>query len=290
MIEHGFQTLVHIRQHNIALLFANYLSTLEIKSQVIDEVQGYAIYCPEDKMSMAKQVFEEFIQQPHHPKYQQAAWQYGEVSDVVNHGPSFSTTFKQQFLAHAGIVSLTIFSICWCVFLMSEMGWKQSIFQWLHFYPQLSLDALIHDPLRLLGPAFFHFSWLHIVFNTMWWWQLGGSIEKSLGKMALFNLFIISAIVSNLGQFLDSGPQFGGLSGVVYALVGYVWWMGWLAPEKGLSLSKSIIGFLLFWILLGYTNILPVNMANTAHVLGLITGCLLAVFTAKVHKNGKDKK
>jgi GlpG protein len=83
-------------------------------------------------------------------------------------------------------------------------------------------------------------------------------------------------LASNVGQFLVDGPYFGGLSGVVYGLVGYVWWLGWLMPEKGLTLSKSIIGFMLFWLLLGYTTILPFNIANTAHLLGLISGCCLA--------------
>ena len=54
------------------------------------------------------------------------------------------------------------------------------------------------------------------------------------------------------------------------ALVGYVWWYSWLAPGKGLYLSKPVIGFLLFWLVLGFVGVLPVNMANTAHLLGII--------------------
>ena len=111
----------------------------------------------------------------------------------------------------------------------------------------------------------------------MWWWQLGGAVEKALGKGVLLHLLLLSAMSSNVGQYLVSGANFGGLSGVVYGLVGFVWWMGWLAPEKGLFLSKPLVGFLLFWLLLGYADVLPINMANTAHLLGLISGCLLAL-------------
>ncbi len=279
-----FQVLVHIKQHNIALLFANYLSTLAIESKVKEEQQGFAIYCASEKMAQAKAEFEDFIKQPYDAKYQQAAWQHGEVSDVKASYPAFMAVFKQQFLAHAGVVTLSIFVICWLVYVFSLAGFDRAIFDQLQFFPRLSLELLFTEPLRLLGPAFFHFSLLHIAFNTMWWWQLGGSIEKTLGKMTLINLFLVSAIVSNLGQFIVSGPYFGGLSGVVYALVGFVWWMGWLAPEKGLSLSKSIIGFLLFWLLLGFVDLLPVNVANTAHLLGLISGCLMALLTVKMGK------
>ncbi len=281
------QVLVHINQHNIALLFANYLSTLNIQAQVLEESKGFAIYCASDKMALAQTEFEQFIKQPHHEKYQKAAWQHGEISDVKASYPAFMSVFKQQFLAHAGVVTLSVFVLCWLVFLFSLAGFDRAIFEQLQFFPRLSLELLFTEPLRLLGPAFFHFSLIHIAFNTMWWWQLGGSIEKILGKMTLINLFLVSAIASNLGQFLVSGPYFGGLSGVVYALVGFVWWMGWLAPEKGLSLSKSIIGFLLFWLLLGFVDLLPVNVANTAHLLGLVSGCLMALLTVKM---GKQKK
>ena len=277
------QPLVQLKDHNIALLFSNYLQSLGIQSQLkSSQDDGHVIYCPEDNISQAKVEFDTFILNPHADKYQQAAWDRGEAVTLNAGDFSLLNSFKESFLAHAGIVTLLVFALCWLVFLGSELGWAQNIFNSLQFYPQLSMDALLADPLRLIGPAFFHFSWLHIVFNTMWWWQLGGSIEKTLGKATLINLLLISAIVSNVGQYLVSGSNFGGLSGVVYALVGFVWWFGYLAPERGLSLAKPLVGFLLFWLVLGFADLLPVNVANTAHLLGLLSGCFLALFTVKV--------
>lgn len=282
----NLQPLVQLEQHNIALLFANYLGTLGIAAKVESEAkQAHTVYCQEDRMAEAKAEFDVFIKSPFEQKYQQAAWQHGETVTLNGGDESLLAHFKENFLAHAGMVTLLVFALCWLVFIASNLGWAQSIFGQLQFYPRLSIDAFFAEPWRLLGPAFFHFSWLHIVFNTMWWWQLGGSIENVLGKGTLINLLLISAIFSNLGQFFVSGANFGGLSGVVYALVGFVWWHGYLAPEKGLSLSKPIIGFLLFWLLLGFMDVLPVNIANTAHLLGLISGCLLAVFNVKYARN-----
>jgi GlpG protein len=276
--------LVQVKQHNIALLFANYLTSLDIDAKVQKDDSDYVIYCASHKIDQAKEIFAEFIADPYQEKYQQAAWQSGQVSQVQDNSPSLITRFKQKFLAHAGVVTLTVFALCWLVFIASLLGFARPTFELLHFYPKLTIEAFFDSPLRLLGPALFHFSWLHIVFNTMWWWQLGGSVERTLGKGALINLFLITALVSNLGQFMVSGPNFGGLSGVVYGLVGYVWWYGWLAPEKGLMISKPIIGFLLFWLLLGYADVLPVNMANTAHLLGLVSGCLLAAVNVLLMK------
>jgi len=285
------QPLVQLKEHNIALLFANYLATIGIEAKVItekdNEQKAFVIYCATEQFEQAKIEFGEFIKQPFASKYQQAAWQHGDTADVSVNDLTLFANFKENFLAHAGIITLSVFSLCWLIFLASMLGWAEPIFYAIQFYPQLSLDAFLSEPLRLLGPAFFHFSWLHIVFNTMWWWQLGGSVEKTLGKGTLVNLLLLSAIVSNLGQYVVSGANFGGLSGVVYALVGFVWWFGYLAPQRGLSLSKPLVGFLLFWLLLGFADLLPVNVANTAHLLGLLSGCFLAVFTVKVLGQGE---
>lgn len=276
--------LVKVSQHNIALLFAHYLTSIKIHAKVEQEDSEYVIYCQSSELDQAKNIFAEFIADPYQKKYQQAAWSSGEVANVNDNSPSLIASFKEQFIAHAGCVTLTIFALCWVVFIASLLGLARPAFQLLHFYPELTMDAFLESPLRLLGPALFHFSWLHIVFNTMWWWQLGGSVERVLGKGALINLFLVTAIFSNLGQFIVTGPNFGGLSGVVYGLVGYVWWYGWLVPEKGLTISKPIIGFLLFWLVLGYVDVLPVNMANTAHLLGLVSGCLLAAINILLMK------
>lgn len=276
--------LIKVPHHNIALLFSNYLISQHIASQVQDHEQEFVVYCDESKKEEAKAIFEDFIKDPDHPRYQQAAWSNGEVTHIKENGPSFSSVFKAQFLQHAGIVTLSVFTVCWVVFVLGEMGWQRDIFNSVSFYVNFTISDFIEAPYRLIGPAFIHFGWMHIVFNTMWWWQLGGVIERELGKAALINLLLISAIISNVGQFLVSGPSFGGLSGVVYALFGYVWWYGWLAPEKGLTLSKPIVGILLFFMLLGFAEALPMNMANTAHLMGLVSGCALAWFKIKVLK------
>ncbi len=276
------QPLVSLSQHNIALLFSNYLNSQAISSRVEKDPQGFVVLCQSEHLAQAKILFEEFIKIPFADKYQQAAWQQGEITEVINNGTSLTEQFKTQFLAHAGVVTLTIFILCWLIFFASLMGFAQTIFNDIQFFPVFSIAALMTEPWRLIGPAFFHFSWLHIAFNSMWWWQLGGEIENKLNKTTLLNVFFISAIASNVGQYLASGANFGGLSGVVYGLVGFIWWLGYLAPEKDLSLPKPLVGILLLWMLLGFAEILPMNMANTAHLLGLVSGCLLAVFYAKV--------
>ena len=277
------QPLVKVDQQAIGRLFVDYLSSLQIPAELVEQDHAHWVCVAVEHIEQAKQLFGEFALQPYHPKYQQAAWQHGKPRETMpNH--AFSGV-KQQFLAQAGPFTLIVFALCWLVYIAANLGLGRTLFGELSFFNTLNTQVLLTEPWRLIGPAFIHFSLLHIAFNTLWWWQLGGAIERVFGRWQIINLFLLSAIASNLGQFLVAGPNFGGLSGVVYAVVGFAWFAGWLMPERGVGLSKPVVGFLLVWLVLGFVDILPINMANTAHLVGLIVGCALAWLSAKTSKN-----
>lgn len=277
-----FQPFVVVKHHKVALLFANYAKAQSLFVMIEETKEGFALLCSSEQLIAVSALFESYVINPNDAKYQTAAWEQATVEQVSSSSPALLTVFKNKLLAHAGFVTLSIFTFCWGIFILSFLGFGREIFNSLQFYSSLSFLTFLHEPYRLITPALFHFSLLHIVFNSLWWWQLGGDIESQIGKGSLINLFLLSAIISNSGQFLVSGSNFGGLSGVVYALVGYVWLLGWLKPEKGVSLPNAMIVFLLGWLVLGFVDVLPINMANTAHLLGLMTGCLMAFL--KAHK------
>lgn len=134
---------------------------------------------------------------------------------------------------------------------------------------------------RALTPIFIHFGWLHIAFNSLWVWELGGRVEERLGTASLAVLALLVALGSNYAQFLVSGPSlFGGMSGVVYGLVGFCWISGVMRPEQGLGLQRTLLFFLLGWLvfcMVGPTWLLGAgSIANAAHVSGLLLGCGLA--------------
>ena len=57
---------------------------------------------------------------------------------------------------------------------------------------------------------------LHILFNMMWLWDLGGMIEKQQSSQFLIFFVISIGILSNIIQYLSSGPAFGGSEWAVF--------------------------------------------------------------------------
>lgn len=125
---------------------------------------------------------------------------------------------------------------------------------------------------RLLTPVFIHFGVLHILFNMMWLWDLGGTIERMKG-WPFFAGFVFSVgIASNIAQFIiDGSPYFGGMSGVVYGLLGYVWISGKRNPQSGFGLHSQTAIMMFGWYVLCWTGLLG-PVANWAHTMGLMLG------------------
>lgn len=100
-------------------------------------------------------------------------------------------------------------------------------------------------------------------------WRRGG---KRIGSGKLVVITVISALLSGFVQHQFSGPWFGGLSGVVYALMGYVWLRGERDPQSGIYLQRGLILFSLVWLIAGWFDVFGMAIANGAHVAGLATG------------------
>lgn len=138
---------------------------------------------------------------------------------------------------------------------------------------------------RLLTPMFLHFGVFHLAFNSLWLWEFGRRIEAGVGSFHLLMLIVVSGAASNWGQYYFGGPSlFGGMSGVLYALLGYLWIRHRLAPNPVLALPRGIIVFMLVWLLLCLSGIVDLFMrgsiANAAHVTGLVTGMALGALFA----------
>lgn len=145
---------------------------------------------------------------------------------------------------------------------------------------------------RLFTPCLMHRDFLHILFNMVWAWMLIKQIEFRLPRWKICALIAIIGVVSNCAQYLLSGANFIGFSGVVVGLAGFIWMRQRKAPWEGYPLQKSTLLFLLIFVLAMFAlelvtfglqlfsivQIVPV-IANTAHIVGGLCGILLGRMT-----------
>lgn len=149
---------------------------------------------------------------------------------------------------------------------------------------------------RLFTPIFLHQNLLHLLFNLLWVYLLGRQLESGLGTFRYLLFCLVVAAVSNTAQYLVSGPNFLGISGLVCGMVTYIWVRlrqtkhlmdpvdYFLTPGtfQGLSLfvgALFILQIFSFFLEATTHTSIPVGVANTAHVTGALCGALLALFT-----------
>jgi len=171
--------------------------------------------------------------------------------------------------------------------------------EWVHYFTFQDFIGSHYIPLaeslargevwRLLTPAFLHFGIFHVLFNSLWMWDLGRRLEFFLGKWHFLLFFVVTGVASNCAQYLWSGSAgFGGMSGVVYALVGFIAVRQRLAPHPLVNVSPALIGFMLFWLVLCMTGAVDYfisgSVANAAHLGGLLAGGAYAVATKNLYR------
>jgi GlpG protein len=88
-----------------------------------------------------------------------------------------------------------------------------------------------------------------------------------------------SALLSNLAQlWFGLSPNFGGLSGVVYALMGFLWARSQFDPNSGISVPTGWVVFMVGWMVVGFTGLLDGLMggsiANYCHLGGFAAGVI----------------
>lgn len=132
-----------------------------------------------------------------------------------------------------------------------------------------------------ISPIFLHFSIEHLAFNCLSLWYLGSVLERHLPKVGYLLMIVVLALVSNYSQLLVSGPLFGGLSGMVYGLIGFAFcYQKWIKP---LGIANGFLYIAIAWMALGYTPFFAMvglgNMANTAHLSGLLAGVIVFIIS-----------
>ncbi|MBS4709870.1 rhomboid family intramembrane serine protease GlpG [Aeromonas caviae] len=253
----------------MAQALVDYLATLGIPCELTQSELGVSVWLADERrLAQAQQEVKRFLSEPNHPRYMEASWQSGHADARIDYSKGMTDPVT-DFLHQAGPLTLVVIIACLAIYALDAIGLP--IFDELAFHPTLA-QFTDWQAWRYVTPAFIHFSVLHLVFNLLWWWYLGGQIEQRLGSGKLFILLIVGAALPNIAEFFVSGPRFGGLSGVVYALLGYSWLRTRLQPDCGLAMPPALMGFMLVWLVLGFLDMLGTPTANIAHLVGLLVG------------------
>jgi GlpG protein len=287
-----------------ARILADYLLTLRIDTRVDPQPEGWVVWvCDEDRLPQARKELEEFNRNPHDARYTSVA----RTADNLRREKSqeekkFQRRQERVERSMAGpscpwTVALIAASVV--VTFLGDFGQaNNAVVQALSIAPYHYIEDKIwfstspreieHGQVwRLVTPIFLHLGPLHLLFNMLMLYQLGGPIEMRRGSVRYLLLVLVLAVLSNLAQYsfghpvpgtppLDWPrlPNFGGMSGVIYGLFGYMWMKARYQPELGLYIHPQTVVYLLVWFVLCLTGWLG-PVANMAHGGGLLAGIVL---------------
>ncbi|MDH5491689.1 MAG: rhomboid family intramembrane serine protease [Myxococcales bacterium] len=176
-----------------------------------------------------------------------------------------------------GKLTLVIAAACMAIFVLWTTN--QSVENLFFFRPVLIRQGELW---RLVSANFIHFSWIHVGFNLLWLVTLGSRIERRHSSLTLAAQVLVFGLAANLQYFVSGHHEYGGLSGVVYGLFGYLWIRGRLDPSFGRELEVGTVRLMLFFfVLFFFVNPMGQRVANYAHTGGLLAGCLWAYLAAR---------
>lgn len=174
------------------------------------------------------------------------------------------------------VVTYSLIALCVLVAIVTNLGQSDRYLHYLWIvdkYDDRGFAIWKTQFWRFITPVFIHYSVMHIVFNMLCLKELGELIESKKSPRFLFGLVMVLAVLSNLAQlFLGRSMGFGGMSGVMYGLFGYVWMQEKYNPARfAYSISKNNVIIMLVWFVLCWTGLLG-PIANWAHTGGLVAG------------------
>lgn len=128
--------------------------------------------------------------------------------------------------------------------------------------------------LGLLSSFFIHIDVMHLLFNMLWLWRLGVTLERTVPPWQYLLFFVVSTVVSSCCELCLSGQTGVGASGMVYALMGLLWGGGGFHEAWRQAANRDNMRLFLIWgvfcIFLTVSH--TMNVGNGAHFGGLLFG------------------
>ena len=277
----------HLPSETSAVAFSDFLYVEGISNLVEAEKEGWAVWIhSEDQLEKAKELFLSYLGNPKDPKYQKNSRQAAELKDRERHDEEAAAErvydrkrlFRSLLPQRIGPLTFLLILACVIVAVRSRLGANADALGPLLITKYVRGLQEIHngEVWRVVTPIFIHFGPLHLFMNMLWLLDLGSMVERCNGTWRFALFLLVTAAASNLAQFYSAGPVFGGMSGVLYGLLGYAWMKGKFDPDSGIFVHPQTMAMMLIWLFLCMTPVIPyianTQIANTAHVAGLAVG------------------
>lgn len=296
-----------IQNHDEALLAGAHIVANGVQCRVEEMFSGsgFGIWVfQEDQMPRARELLEQFHADPDKDRYRESVEKARKIADLAESAQKLQEeAARLRASARPSVLDMSrpapmtwsIISVCSALWLIVALkpelqplvfGWlqigapgepfMQAIFSgevWRALTP-----ALLHAPLRLPDGSIHFMGAMHILFNMLMLNDFGGIVERREGGWKLFWLFLLFSTIPNCIQYYYAGPNFVGMSGVVFALLAYLWMRGKYDPTYGLRLNPGIIWFAMIWFIYCLTRS---DVANYVHAGGLVTGGLIGLLCAQ---------
>jgi GlpG protein len=312
--------------------FAAWLVSQRIEAHAEQESTGWVVWVrDEDQLPAARDGLTQFREHPNDPKYQDAqrtaetvmrdeeARRRQAQSNVVEMRGRWGSAVGMSGVRRRAPLTTLLLVAC---ILIALLAWDDMLNeQAADKQPgELYLSLVFVDPRAAVGPdqqidiwasiargevwrvvtpVFIHYGLMHLVFNVFALYSFGSLVEDRRGSRFLLALILALAVLSNIGQAMESNfrqhiPLFGGMSGVVYGLFGYVFIKSRFDSKEQYYLSPGTTFMAMLWFTLCILRGIPPfdgllagaipPIANTAHAVGLIAGAGIAYLPLMVRK------
>lgn len=279
-----------------ARTFADYLYVHEIEAQLEPDKDGGLVIwiVDEDRVDEAKGLLSRFRSMPDAEEFHQASLEAAErrrneKKEEKQEKKKLKRPGAVAWQMKRGGLTMALMIVSIIVALLTRFGQDANWIRWFTISSQFPLDPARFwhwlpevaqgQVWRLVTPIFLHFHLWHLVFNLLWLKDLGGVMENRIGTWRFAAAVVLMALISNVAQFVMGGPNFGGMSGVVYGIFGYIWVRNRLDFQFAVILSPVASGLLMVFLALGIFGLLGPT-ANTAHFSGLLVGAALGWLAA----------
>ena len=295
-LKDAVRTIGNLPNESQARLFGDYLLVQGIHNEVEADLDGsWLIWvADDDRVIDGRELLDKFRANPEAPEFAKKAAAAGRVRAEEKKSEAAwrrKVRGRRQFVPaltsfKAGPMTFALICLGVAVAFRSKLGADTDAISGLFISYRMPpgggwfSEVKAGEIWRLFTPMLIHFGVTHLLFNMFWLFRLGSMIESVNGALRFALLVLGIARVSNVAQYVVSGPGFGGMSGVNYGLFGYIWMRGKFDPSSGLFLTGQDKLLMLGWFILCFTGWVG-PIANTVHAVGLVVGVVWGWLSAK---------